>query len=78
MKNQASFRGILRGCGYEASCSVMATQVAMLGSNTIRLVDHSIAQVSRELPDGLYTLSVNDENIRMIRRNGAWITAGPV
>jgi len=56
----------------------MATQVAMLGSNTIRLVDHSIAQVSRELPDGLYTLSVNDENIRMIRRNGAWITAGPV
>ena len=77
MNYQGLFRAILRGGGRDVICQVSATEVALLKAGIAVTIDHSLGKVSTELRDGAYTLMVNGETLRMIRRQGTWIASGP-
>jgi len=77
-KNSPSiFRAILHGGGRDVICQISATEIALLKAGITVTIEHSLGRESIELRDGAYTLTVNGERIRMIRRQSTWIASGP-
>jgi hypothetical protein len=67
--------GVLWAGGHEATCVVSATRVSLLGLSAVAYRNYSIEQVSKDLPEGSYQLSVNGEIIPMRHHNGQWPAA---
>jgi hypothetical protein len=74
-REPVSFPGKLHGAELEADCTVRATKVSLPdASGVFAYVDYLIENVSKQLPDGLYQLSVNGETISVNRKNGFWLS----
>jgi len=75
-RESVSFPGILGGGGHEANCTVRATKVRLPGEpGVFELVDYSVENVSKALPDGLYQLSAQGKTISLRYQNGSWLSA---
>jgi hypothetical protein len=75
MRERVSFRGILRGQGHEANCTVWATKVSLPGTSTVAYTHYTIDSVSTPLPEGEYQLSANGEVSTVRYQNGHWLSA---
>lgn len=74
---RVSFPGIIRGEGYEASCTVRATKVTHPSGIDAAYMDYSIENVSKPPPrEGNYEVTAGRETIRVHFRNGQWLSAG--
>ena len=71
-KRRVRFKAIIRGQGGEAECTVWATEVTSPGVPPA-YATYEIDSVSKPLPDGDYTVSVNDESHPVRRMNGHWL-----
>jgi hypothetical protein len=72
------FRGILRGEGHEATCTVSGKKVQYPSiPSEVSFPDLTIQNVSKRLPDGNYELIVEGKTIPLKRKNGFW-NAGSV
>ena len=78
IRERVRFTGILRSEGQEAECTVWATKVSLPGSNAVAYAKYSIQSVSKPLPDGNYTLTVNGEQYAVRCHNGNWLAASAV
>ena len=74
-REPVSFSGVLRGQGQEATCTIDAIKVSLLGANVSNYVDFRVRSVSKALPEGVYELTANGEASRVQLRNGFWIAA---
>ena len=73
MTKRVSFRGVLRGDGGTALCTVSAMKVTAPDTGAVYYTDYAISHVSVELPDGKYELLANGESILVILCKGSWI-----
>jgi hypothetical protein len=73
-REAVSFAGVLRGQGYEVSCTVSAIRVTLPGVDQA-YAQHSISSVSQTLPDGDYQLLANGQVIAMRKHGGGWSQA---
>lgn len=73
-RERVVLRGILRGDGQQADCTVFATKVS-LGSDAVAYNEYRIKQVSKALPEGMYRLSTNGQIFPMRYYNGDWFSA---
>jgi hypothetical protein len=66
--------GMLRGQGHEATRTIEAIRVTAPGGGVSALTRQRIVSVSRELPEGIYQLSVSGELPSAVRySNGHWL-----
>jgi hypothetical protein len=77
---RVSFPGVLRGQGHEATCRVDAVRVSLPGGSDVNYRNYSInpGSVSKPLPTGNYTLTVNGEQHELRHHNGLWSSASPM
>lgn len=73
-KRNVNFPGVLRGQGMEAQCEVWMVETTNPGLPPAKS-QYRIRNVSKTLPDGNYTVTVNGESHEVQRQNGNWISA---
>jgi hypothetical protein len=71
-RENVRFRGVLRGRGQEATCTIEAIKVTIPGGGASALTRKRVVGVSKELPEGVYHLSVNGEVSAVRYSNGHW------
>jgi hypothetical protein len=76
-RERVSFPGVLRGQGHEARCTVEAEKVRLPGGSDINYTNYRIkpGSISKLLPNGNYTLTVNGELHEARHHNGLWSAA---
>lgn len=75
-KRQVSFPGVLRGQGHEATCTVLMTETSAPGSGLPPAYGQfSVRNVSKRLPDGEYTITVNGQTDKVRCQDGNWLAA---
>ena len=64
--------GVLRGSGLSAKCKVSALRVALSGTSLFKDCQYAIEWISNPLPEGKYTLTVEDKTIDMRHTKDGW------
>jgi len=72
-RERVSFFGVLRGQGYEATCTVWATKVTQQGTGNVAYARYTIENVSKVLPDGTYQVLTNGQSFLVRLKNGNWL-----
>jgi hypothetical protein len=68
--------GTVSGQGHEATCIVQAIRVTQGGSGASELTRKKVVSVSRDLPDGIYQLSVDGAPPERVRYSGGHFLDG--
>ena len=77
MTERVRLKGVVRGEGREAACTIAATRVSLPGAPGVsETTDWSVLAVSETLPDGNYGIHAEGkrEQVRLV--NGQWLSRG--
>ena len=76
MRERVTLKGIVRGEGREATCTITATRVSLPGAGVSETTDWSMLDVSELLPNGNYEILADGkrEQVRLV--NGQWLAGG--
>ena len=64
--------GVLRGNGVTAMCMVSALRVSLEGTRLFKDCQLSVEWVSKHLPDGNYSLAIDDKILNVSFTKGGW------
>ncbi len=69
-----TFKGIIRGNGHEAKCTVSAKEVPNPAPlQPPAYTRYSVEHVEKQLPEGAYTISFNGQTLAIRYENGHWL-----
>jgi len=77
MRERVRLKGIVRGEGREATCTIAAVRVSLPGEPGIsETTDWSMLDVSESLPDGDYEILADGKHEKVRLVNGHWLSRG--
>ena len=77
MRERVRLKGVVRGEGREATCTISAARVSLPGAAGVsETTDWAMLDVSEPLPDGNYEVLADGkrEQVRLV--NGQWLSRG--
>jgi len=77
MRERVRLKGVVRGEGPEATCTISAAQISLPGAAGVsETTDWVMLDVSEPLPDGNYEILADGkrEQVRLV--NGQWLSRG--
>ena len=77
MRERVKLKGVVRGEGHEATCTIAATRVSLHGAPGVsETTEWSMVDVSERLPDGNYEVFADNKRQQVRLVNGQWLSRG--